>query len=272
VELHLHLPKPGRLSTIIAGILICYSFLPFMQVPARIISFSIIGILVSLQLNFYNLISLITAVMAAAGMDWILFDHPHRKDKNLFPHLILPALTAGVIGFPLGLLKPGAAWWIILGLGSLLIVLVLLSEYISIESTDIRYPLALMVLSGTSYSLLLILSIALRSAGIRLYLLLLLLPAIYAFFSMRILNFRLGGHGRWRFQWSAVITLVVTQILIALYYWPLSPVRFGLLLLGAAYAMIGVAASLEENPDPRNVYLEPLIVMAVLWILAIFIG
>lgn len=203
-------------------------------------------------------------------MDWILFDHPHRKDQYLLPHLILPALTAGAIGFPLGLLKPGVAWWIILGLGSLLVVLVLLSEYISLEPTDIRYPLALMVLSGTSYSLLLILSIALRSAGIRLYLLLFLLPVIYAFFSLRILNFRLGG--RWRFEWSAVITLVVTQILIALYYWPLSPVRFGLLLLGPAYAMIGIAASLEENPDPRNVYLEPLIVMAILWILAVFIG
>jgi len=208
--------------------------------------------------------------MAAAGMDWILFDHPHRKDKNLLPHLILPALTAGVIGFPLGLIKPGPAWWIILGLGSLLIVLVLLSEYISIESTDIRYPLALMVLSGTSYSLLLILTIALRSAGIRLYLLLLLLPAIYAFFSLRILDFRLGSP--WRFHWSAVVTLVVTQILIALYYWPLSPIRFGLILVGSAYAMIGVAASLEENPDPRNVYLEPLIVMAILWLLAIIIG
>jgi hypothetical protein len=126
-----------------------------------------------------------------------------------------------------------------------------------------------MVLSGASYSLLLILSIALRTAGLRLLLLLLLLPAIYAFFSLRILNFRLGG--RWRFEWSAVITLVITQILIALYYWPLTPVKFGLMLLGPAYAMIGVAASLEENPDPRNVYLEPLIVMAIFWILAIFI-
>jgi hypothetical protein len=243
--------------------------MPFMQVPARFISFPLFGILVSLRLNFYNLISLITAIMAAAGMDWILSDHPHRKDQSLLPHLILPALTAGAIGFPLGLLKPGIAWWVILGLGSLLIVLVLLSEYISLESSDIRYPLALMVLSGASYSLLLILSIALRTAGLRLLLLLLLLPAIYAFFSLRILNFRLGG--RWRFEWSAVITLVITQILIALYYWPLSPVKFGLMLLGPAYAMIGIAASLEENPDPRSVFVEPLIVMLIFWILAIFI-
>jgi hypothetical protein len=269
VESHYHLPKPERLSTIIAGILICYAVMPFMQVPARFISFPLFGILISLRLNFYNLISIITAVMAAAGMDWILFDHPHKTDQSLLPHLILPALTAGAIGFPLGLLKPGIAWWIILGLGSVLIVLVFLSEYISLEASDIRYPLALMVLSGASYSLLLILSIALRTAGLRLYLLLLLLPAIYAFFSLRILNFRLGG--RWRLEWSAVITLVITQILIALYYWPLSPAKFGLMLLGPAYAMIGIAASLEENPDPRNVFLEPLIVMAIFWLLAIFI-
>ena len=258
------------MSTITAGILLCYSFLPFLNVPARQISFPLFGILIDLQLNFYSLISAITAIMAAAGMDWILYDHPHRKDQTPLPHLILPALTAGAIGLPLGQLKPGAAWWIILGLGSLLVVLVLISEYISLEKNDIRYPLALMVLSGTSYSLFLILTISLRTAGTRLYLMLLLLPAIYAFFSLRILNFRLGG--RWRFRWSVVMTLVVTQILIALYYWPFSPVRFGLLLLGPAYAMIGVAASLEENPDPRNVYLEPLVVMAIFWILAVLIG
>ena len=258
------------MSTIIAGILFCYAFLPFIQVSDREISFLLFGILISLKLNFYNLISLITAVMAAAGMDWILMDHPHRNNQDLAIHLILPALTAGVIGFPLGLLKPGAAWWVILGLGSLIIALVMLSEYISLETNDIRYPLALMVLSGTSYSLLLILTIALRAAGLRLYLLLLLLPAVFFFFSLRILNFRLGGH--WRFRWSIIITLVVTQMLIALYYWPFSPVRFGLFLVGPAYAMIGIAASLEENPDPKNVYLEPLIVLGILWVMALFIG
>ena len=264
-----HLPKPGRLSIITAGILICYAFLPYVQVPAREISFPIIGILISFTLNFYNLISLITAIMAAAGMDWLLSDHPNRENLNTFPHLILPALTAGAIGFPLGLLEIGSAWWIILGLGSLLVVLILLSEYISIDVRDIRYPLALMVLSGTSYSLLLILSIAIHSAGLRLYQILLLLPTIYAFFSLRILNFRLGG--RWRVEWTAVISMIVTQFLIGLFYWPLSPVRFGLLLLGPAYAMIGIASSLEENPEIKNIFLEPVVMMGILWILAIFI-
>lgn len=269
MEIKLHLPDAGQLSVITAGILICYAFLPFVQVPAREIEFIIIGILINFRLNFYNLISIITAIMAAAGMEWLLSNHPNFQRQNSLPHLILPALTASVIGFPLGLLEISAAWWIILGLGSLLVVLILVSEYISLDAGDIRYPLALMVLSGTSYSLLLILTIAIRSAGLRLFQNLLLIPAIFGFFSLRILNFRLGGS--WKLEWSAVITLVVTQFLIGLFYWPLSPVRFSLLLLGPAYAMIGIASSLEEKPDIKGVFLEPIVVMGLLWLLAVFI-
>jgi hypothetical protein len=270
VENTFNLPKPERLSVITAGILVCYASLPLVQVTAREVSFLLIGIQVAFRLNYYNLISVITAVMAASGMEWLLFDHPSRGNQNTLPHLILPALTAAAIGYPLGLIGSGAAWWVILALGSVLVVLVLISEYISLELRDIRYPLAMMVLSGTSYSLLLILTIALRSADLRLYQMLLLLPVIYTFFSLRVLNFRLGG--RWRFEWAAIIGLVITQVLIALYYWPLSPVRFGLLLLGPSYALTGIAASLEEKPDLKKIFLEPLIMLGILWMLAIFIS
>lgn len=266
----MQLPKSERLSTITAGILVCYAFLPLIQVPAQSISFLLFGISVEFRLNFYNLISLLTAAMGASGMAWLLFDHPSRENQNILSHLILPALTTGAIGYPLGLIEGGAAWWIILGLGTILVVLIMVSEYISVDNRDIRYPLAMMVLSGASYSLLLVLSIALRSSSLRLYQILLVLPAIYAFFSLRILNFRLGG--RWRYQWTAVITLVIAQFLIGFYYWPLSPVRFGLLMLGPAYGMIGIASALEEKPDLRRIFLEPLIMMGVLWILAALIS
>lgn len=265
-----HLPHPGRLSTITASILFGYALLPFLRTPAREISYPVLGILIAFRLNFYNVISIITAIMAAAGMDWIMRDHPSFIQRTKIQHLILPALTTGAIGVPLGLLEIGSAWWIILGLGSLLVVLVILAEYISLDSHDSRYPLALMVLSGTSYSLMLILSIAIRAADLRLFLLLLILPAIFAFFCLRILNFRLGG--RWRFEWTAVITLITAQIIAALYYWPFSPVRFGLFLLGPVYALTGIAVSLDEKPDLKQVFLEPLVVMGILWILAIFAG
>jgi hypothetical protein len=39
------------------------------------------------------------------------------------------------------------------------------------------------------------------------------------------------------FAWSVGIALVIGQVAAALHYWPLSPLRFGLLILGLAYAL-----------------------------------
>lgn len=269
MDRHLHFPDPGHLSTISASIVVSYALLPFLQAPARQVEFSLFGFLVSFQLNFFNLISLLTAAMAASGMDWLLRDHPRRKDKTTIPHLFLPALTAAAIGFPLGLIEISPSWWVIMGLGSILVVLIFIAEYISMDESDIRYPLALMVLSAVSYSLFLIIAIAMRMADVRLFLMLLILPSAYAFFCLRILKFRLGGP--WRFEWAAALSLIIAQALIALFYWPLSPVRFGLLLLGPAYGLVGIAASRVEHPDER-IYVEPLILAGIFWILGILLG
>ena len=266
----MHLPDSSRLSTVAAMILLSYTLLPFMRIAARPISFSVFGFLIDLRLNYYSIVSILSAAMAAFGMDWLLQEHPQRGGKSTIPNLILPALTAAALGFPLGLLEVSASWWVVMLLGSLLLVLVFVAEYISIDSLDVRYPLALMVLSGICYSLLLIIAIVVRLSGLRLYLIFLFLPTAMAFFCLRILQFRVGG--RWRFQWTAAVTLVFTQVLIALYYWPLSPVRFGLFLLGPAYALIGTAAGLEEKRDLRNIYLEPFIIMGVIWLIGIFIA
>ncbi len=269
MDKHLHLPDPGHLSTISASIVISYALLPFLRAPARQFGFSVFGFLFSFQLNFFNLISLLTAAMAASGMDWLLRDHPQIKEKSTLPHLFLPALTAAAIGFPLGLIEISPSWWVIMGLGSMLVVLIFVAEYISMDENDIRYPLALMVLSAVSYSLFLIIAIAMRMADIRLFLMLLTIPPAYAFFCLRILKFRLGG--RWRFEWAAVLSLILAQVLIALFYWPLSPIRFGLLLLGPAYGLVGIAASLVEHPQER-VYLEPVVLTGVFWLLGILLG
>ena len=135
-----------------------------------------------------------------------------ERIKIFFPHLILPALTAAAIGFPLGLLKPGAEWWIILGLGSLLIVLVLLSEYISLEPTDIRYPLGA---DGAFRNKLQPFADPFNRVAFcrdQAYTFFFSCCPLYMPFSVCAFSTS-GLGGPWRFQWSAVITLVVTQIL-----------------------------------------------------------
>jgi hypothetical protein len=267
---HRHLPESGKLSTVTASILLGYALLPFVQLPARQLAFNVFGVLIALRLNFYTLVSMLTAGMAASGTAWLILDHPHREPQSSLPNMILPALTAWAIGIPLGFIEVSAAWWIILGLGSLLVILVLVAEYISLDIHDSRYPLALMVLTAICYGLFLILSIAGRAAGLRLYVLLLLLPLTHFFICLRILQFRLGG--KWRFEWSAVITLIVSQVMIALYYWPVSPVRFGLVLLGPAYALGSLAAALDNGQTLNDAVFEPLVMLGVIWVLALFIG
>ncbi len=268
MENHFQIPQSKKLSIVSASILICYSLLPFIQVNAREVPLSIAGIAIPLRVSFYNLVGLIAAALAAAGTDWMLRDHPKIETHATFPHLILPAMTAGALGTPLGLLETGLEWWMILAFGSLLIFLIMIAEYISLDKNDARYPLSLMVLSAVSYGVFFLLSIVLRAANSRLYLLLLVLPLFFAFLCLRILHFRLGG--RWRFEWTAVITLIIAQFVIAFYYWPLTPIRYSLGLLGPAYALIGITASLEEEPDLRKVFVEPFIMLGIFWVLGIF--
>ena len=252
-----------------ASILISYALLPFIQVPAREVSFTLAGVLIPVRVNFYNLMSLVAAALAASGADWMLRDHPQLGTRSTLPNLILPAIASGVLGFPLGLLEISGEWWIIMGMGSLLIILIMIAEYISLDQKDTRYPLALMVLSAVSYGIFLLLCIVLRASNSRLYLMMIILPSFFAFMCLRMLHFRLGG--RWRFEWTAVITIIVAQCVTAFYYWPLTPVRYGLALLGPAYALTGVAVSLEEKPDIREVFYEPLVMLGIFWILGIFI-
>ncbi|MDK2982002.1 MAG: hypothetical protein PWQ55_2349 [Chloroflexota bacterium] len=270
MENQFRIPQSKKLSIVSASILICYSLLPFIQVSAREVPISIAGISIPLRIDFYNLVALIAAGLAAAGTDWMLRDHPKIETHTTLPHMLLPALTAGALGTPLGLLETGVEWWMILGFGSLLLFLIMIAEYISLDKDDARYPLALMVLSAVSYGVFFLLSIVLRAANSRLYLLLLVLPPFFAFLCLRILHFRLGG--RWRFEWAAVITLVIAQFVIALYYWPLSPIRYALGLLGPAYALVGITASLEEEPDLHRVFVEPFLMLGLFWALGIFIN
>lgn len=262
-------PKTDRISVITASIMVSYALLPFAQVSPRQIAFTVLGIFISINISFYTLISLITAALAAAGTDWMLREHPKIGEKSTIPHLILPALTAGAIGIPLGFLNVSPEWWIILALGSVLVLLVLVGEYVSLDKEHKYFPIALMVLTAISFGLFLIIIIAVRAANLRLFLTAAILPIVYAFFGLRVLQLRFGGS--WPVKWTAVIALTIAQFTIGLYYWPLSPIRFGLLLMGPAYALIGIASSLEENPTFSEIHMEPFIMLGIIWMLAIFL-
>jgi hypothetical protein len=263
------LPNTDRLSVLTASILLAYAVLPFIQLPDRVLSLSMFGALFNYTINFSTILTIISAALAAAGTDWLLRDHPRLAGQRTYQHLLIPAFTAWVIGAPLSASQVGLQWWGVFGFGSLLLVLVLVSEYIAVDPYDTRHGPASVALIAVSYALFLILIITLVGAGMRLYL---MLPAlVLAAFLITLRSLYLRLNGRWSVGWSAAVALVVGQVITALHYLPVSPLRFGLMVVGLAYALASLAGSVEERRAGRSLWLEPLLMISVLWGLAIFL-
>lgn len=258
-----HIPNADRLSILAATILLAYALARFVNLPSRSLSVELLGVLLEIQLNIHTFVALLVAGLTATGAHWLMSDHPAMKAQSSLEHWLLPALTALVIGLPLGQMPLGPLWWIGFVLGGGLLMLVLLAEYIVVDPDDVRHGLASAGLTAVSFALFLVLAISLRYAGLRLYLILPALTVAVFLVSLRALHLRLLG--RWAFVEAGVVALLVSQLAAGLHYWPLAPVVFGLILLGPAYALTSLIAGLEEGQTLRQAAVEPGIVLALVW-------
>ncbi len=265
-----HLPESDRLSILAATILLAYALASFVDLPPREISVQLPGLYLAVELNARTVAALLVAGLTASGADWLLRTHPSVQGHKTFEHWLVPALTALVIGVPLSQISGAPQWWLGFIAGGALLMLVLVAEYITVDSDDMRQPIAAAGLTTVSFALYLILAIALRYAGLRLFLL--LPPLILAAWlvSLRTLHLRL--HGRWVFLQAGVVALICGQLAAVLHYLPLSPISFGLFLIGPAYALTSLLANLAEDEPLRQAILEPLIVLAILLIITLWIG
>lgn len=257
------------MSVLAAAILLTYGMGRFVELPGQTLEIQLLGVYIPLQVNARTIVSFIVAGLTAAGAHWLMSDHPHIKNKNSIEHWILPALTAWVIGLPLYQLPLGIVWWGGFVLGGILLSLTLFAEYIAIDPDDVRHPIAAAGLTALSFSLFLMLAIALRYSGARL---ILILPVITLFswmVSLRTLHLRLGG--RWAIIQSALIGLICAQITAALHYLPLSPISFGLVLLAPTYALTSLIANLAEDKPLRRAIGEPVLVFTLILIAALWV-
>jgi hypothetical protein len=263
------LPNPDRLSVLTATILLTYALSIFIDLPGRQFALRILGFTLSIEISAQTLLALLVAAMTATGTQWLLQDHPAIRGKPTFQHWLLPALSAWVISIPLFQLPIGLQWWIGFLVGGALLALVLVAEYIVVDPEDIRQPPAAAGLTAISFALYLVLATALRYTGSRLFILLAALTLAVSLVSLRTLHLRL--HGYWAVIESGVIALITAQLATALHYWPLSPVSFGLILLGPAYALTTLMGNLSEGESLRQAIVEPFVVLILVWLTAFWI-
>jgi hypothetical protein len=264
-----HQPDLNRLSVLLAMVLLTYAVTPFIKLPAREVTMQLPGIFISLNLGFATLNAILAGLLAGLGSDWLLRAHPRYAETRSASHWLLPALTAMVIGVPLDNLKIGGAWWAVFALGGFLLAGVCVAEYIASDPADLRRAPVTAVLAAVSFALVLVLAVALRGASTRLFLIIPALAGAVFLTALRTLYLRLGD--RWVWTWSLGIALVVGEMAAGLYYWPISPLQYGLILMGPAYAATSLAAALEEGRTQTALWLEPALMLAAFWSLAALI-
>jgi hypothetical protein len=256
-----NLPDWDRLSLLAVVILLAYTLANYISIPAWEPEIQLPGFYFSFQVTVQTFLLALVAALTAAGADWLFHDHPSLHNRSAVPHWLLPSLLTFAVGLFLRQLSLGLQWWLILLLGVVLLVLVLIGEYISIDANDYRHPIAAAGLSAASFALYLVLAAGLHNAELRLFL---LVPTVFIstwLVSIRSLHLRM--HGEWLIYESALIAFLVSQFSAALIYWPLSPVSFGLLLLGPTYSLNSLLIGLIEERPWQQLLMEPLIALAL---------
>jgi hypothetical protein len=261
-EEHRHMPDANRLSVLVAAVLLAYAFAHLIETQRYALNINLLGVAIAIPLNLTVAATLIAAGLTAAGMDWLLRGHPHFEGENTIEHWILPALTAFVLGVPLYNLSFGPAWWLSFGLGGVLLLLVFLAEYIALDASDVRHPAASAGLVALSYALFLILITTLSLSASRLVLIVVAVFPAAGLVALRALHLRTR---EWKFAWAVGIAIILTQLAAALHYWPVTPIQYGLLLLGALYALTELALNLGEDISPRRAGVEAAIELVVFW-------
>jgi hypothetical protein len=140
--------------------------------------------------------------------------------------------------------------------------LVFLAEYIALDASDVRHPAASAGLVALSYALFLILTTTLSFSSARLVLVALTVFPAAGMVALRALHLRTQ---KWEFAWAIGIAIILMQFAAALHYWPVTPIQYGLLLLGPLYALTELALNLGEDISPRRSGIEAIIELAVFW-------
>jgi len=258
-----YLPDTNRVGVVTAAVLLTYALTHLLKTPQFTVELQLPGFYISFPLGLSTVMVILSAGLTATGMDWLLRAHPSLGETRTIEHWLLPALASFIIGVPLAILPAGITWWTGFAVGSLLLALIFMAEYIVVEPSAPNYAIATAGVTALSYATYLILTTALRYAGARLFLLAPALFLVAGLVSLRNLHLRVGK--KWEFNWAFGIALVCMQIGAGLHYWPVTPVQFGLVLLGPLYAMTTLTGNLLEGVPLRRAMVEPLVALGIAW-------
>ena len=269
MQSHSSLPDANRIGILTAAVLLAFALTRILPANEIVLRLAIGEFFLTYPVSLTTAMTVVAAGLAATGMDWLLRGHPALASRRTVEHWLLPTLTTLVVGAPLSLLPDGSSWWVAFAIAGVALVMVFMAEYVAVNPLAPSYLAAMGLLIALSFAVYLILLTTLRASSPRLVL---SVPAIFiasGLVSLRALHLRLQ---RWEFFWALGIAVISAQLASALHYWPMSPLRFGLALVGPLYALTALAGSLGESTPMRRAGVEPIVALALAWGAAVFLG
>ncbi len=237
------IPCYERASVFVSLIVLGLAFLPEIELPTRTFSFYVLGSWASIQLSAMWLMAALLASLACTGTDSLVRSHPLvrcRESRHTFAFWALPGLlvVAATLLLPLA---PSRPYWLGgLALTALLLVLIAVAQYHTIDPTDPGYRPARLSLNLFAYLVAFGFFTLIYSGKARSLLSATTATAVGSLLALELLrgihqNLRLTG------LYALISGLVLGEVIWALNYWAVSRLTGGLLLLLVFYLVTGLS-------------------------------
>ena len=260
----------GRLSVLVALVVLTFSLLPLIQAPAAgSVATSFLGTPLRLEFTGSTIVLLLVTVLTCAGVDMLVRDHPLVRRgmvTRTFPYWIIPAVTVIVAAQLLNNIDSNGVWISGLFVTALVLWGVILAEYATIDPDGPFASRARLVLTGMAYILAVLFFGLIWNTRARS-----LISATFTFLAATALAFDLLYAARPHFGrvllLSVAIGLVLSEGNWAINYWRSNVFIAAIAQLLAFYGLVGLTGQYLIDRVNRRVLIEFVIVMAVAFFL-----
>lgn len=267
-------PTTNRVLVLMALLALTPVLLLVVELPTRNLSLDFLGSALSIRLDTDTLLILFLPVIAIAGTDWVLREHPDVRAGEvpfLFPFWMAPGLAALALGLLMSRIPSWLLWIAALLIGVILIGILVQAEYITISPNAPSYAVARLTVTGLSYVIAFGLFTLIYSTRARSILSAGGIMFVSIALSLDLLAPHIIGL-KPAALYSTIIGWLVGQATWALNYWNVSNWSAGVILMTMFYVTVGLAQQSFQGRLTRNVLIEfavvTLIALVVAWQLA----
>ncbi len=250
------------MSALLALVGLAFISTRLVELPTLQRSFTLLGLLVTLEVNTRLVMLTLAAGLAASGAESLVRAHPRAVGRPA-EHWLLPGLAALALGTVIVRLPEGPALWLGFATAILLLLAILSAEFVVVDEEDPRFPWAAAGLKALAYLLLVEVYFTLRALDMRAIFAIPLVFGASAAIPWRM--FRLSMHPAEAVRYAPLVGALLAQIAWGLHYWPLAPLKGSLLLGVAAYIAIeGMEGHAARDLPPRQIAIHILLAVAAL--------